>query len=292
MNRPFAGWVGRWLLLAVLAASNSVLAATVVKAVNLPAWLERQGVQRPLEAGVALQSADVITTGKGARVLLSLPEGSEMRIGENAVFRADTLVGGKDKTSLFRATLNVVKGAFRFTTSLMGKSRPREVDIQVATVTAGIRGTDVWGKADADRDVVCLLEGKISVGREGESSQTLSEPLSFFIAPKGQPSLPVSKVDEARLQNEWIPQTALAEGQGVARANGKWRLTVATSDTQAAALQWYDSLQKAGYPARVAPVADGKFKVQVQRLASRADAQALGARLKAELAVPEAVVGR
>jgi hypothetical protein len=34
------------------------------------------------------------------------------------------------------------------------------------TITAGIRGTDLWGKADATRDIVCLIEGRITVERE------------------------------------------------------------------------------------------------------------------------------
>ena len=38
------------------------------------------------------------------------------------------------------------------------------MSIRVATVTAGIRGTDLWGKSAADRQIVCLIEGRIEVG--------------------------------------------------------------------------------------------------------------------------------
>ena len=30
-------------------------------------------------------------------------------------------------------------------------------------MTAGIRGTDLWGSSDAERDLVCLVEGRITV---------------------------------------------------------------------------------------------------------------------------------
>ena len=39
----------------------------------------------------------------------------------------------------------------------------RDVRVKVNAVTAGIRGTDVWGKSESDRDIVCLLEGRIDV---------------------------------------------------------------------------------------------------------------------------------
>jgi len=277
-------------LAALLACAE---AATQVAGVNMPAWLDRDGARRPLLAGTVLQSSDVISTGAGARVLLTLPEGSEIKLGENAVFRADVLGSSDGRKSAFTATLDVVKGAFRFTTALFAKERSREVDIRVATVTAGIRGTDVWGKSDDERDIVCLLEGKIAVSRQGETTQAMDTPLSFFIAPKNQPSLPIAMVDAQKVKQEWMPQTDLQAGRGVASSKGAWRLTIATVDTQADALRWLDTLAAAGYAAKIQPAADGsKYRVQVMQLASAQDAKALGERLKAELSAPEAGVSR
>jgi hypothetical protein len=51
-------------------------------------------------------------------------------------------------------------------------------------VTAGIRGTDLWGKSNDARDLVCLLEGKISVGAEGHPAVTLDQPLDFYQNPR------------------------------------------------------------------------------------------------------------
>lgn len=277
-------------LLAVLLAAQAWAAPTVVSAVNMPAWIEHGGQRGPLIPGTALQSGDVITTGAGARVLLTLPEGSQVKLGEQAVFRADNLGTSDGRQSPFQATLEVVKGAFRFTTALLAKQRQREVDVRIATVTAGIRGTDLWGKSDDEKDLVCLLEGRISVSHEGENGfHTLDEPLDFYVAPKGKPALPKAKVDAAKVVNEWAPQT---EPQaGVARSDGRWRLIVAVVANQDEALQWYDSLRGAGYAARIRPLAGGKYRVGLERLASEADARTLGEKLKAELATPLVQVG-
>lgn len=281
------------ILLAALLAGTVHAAATTVAAVNMPAWLERGGRVIPLAPGQALQSSDVLRTGLGARVLLKLPEGSEVKLGEDAVFRLDNLNVSDGRQSPFTGVLNVLKGAFRFTTSLLGKQRQREVDVHIATVTAGIRGTDIWGKSDKEKDLVCLLEGHISVQHEGEEGfSTMDQPLDFYIAPKGKPALPIAKVDAAKVANEWAPQTEPQPGKGLAQTNGRWKLTVASADKQEDALAWYDKLREAGYDAHIRPAGEGKFHVKLEGLASRDDAKALGERLKNELSTPEAAVGR
>jgi hypothetical protein len=230
------------LCLALLFASVAQ-AATTVAAVNMPAWIERAGHARPLIPGIDLQSADIIRTGAGARVLIKLPEGSQIKLGENAVFRMDGLNDADGVKSPFSAVLDVVKGAFRFTTSVLAKHRERDVQVHVATITAGIRGTDVWGKSDDERDLVCLLEGKISVEHVGEAGfQMMEDPLSFYVAPKDRAALPISKVDSAKVQNDWSPQTEPQAGHGLAQAGGHWKLTVVsrTSDQWARASFKYE----------------------------------------------------
>ncbi len=280
-------------LFSTLLLSTGLAAPASVSAVNLPAWIERGSTVRPLMPGQTLEAGDVLRTGKGGRILLTLPEGSQIKLGEQAVFRADNLNVSDGRKSPFSAAVQVLQGAFRFTTGALYKLRQREVDIKVATITAGIRGTDIWGKSDNEKDLVCLLEGSISVAHEGEQGfQTMDSPLDFYVAPKGKPALPIAKVDINKVINEWAPQTEPQAGQGLMSATGKWRLVLVQSDTQEQVLGWYDRLRAAGYPARVRPMADGKYRVSVEQLASAADAKALGERLKAELGVPvQQVIG-
>ncbi|QDQ26824.1 hypothetical protein FNU76_10850 [Chitinimonas arctica] len=274
-------------LLATTLAGTVAAAPTAVSAVNMPAWLERTGEMRPLAPGIRLQSGDVLHTGRGARVLLTLPEGSQLKLGEEAVFRVDNLNVSDGKKTPFVAAVHVLQGAFRFTTGLLDKVRQREVDIRVATVTAGIRGTDLWGKADAEKDLVCLLEGRVSVEHEGESGFTnLDQPLDFYVAPKGKPALPVAKVDADKVARDWAPQTEPQAGKGLASAAGRWRLVLALPDNQDEALRWYDTLREAGYAAKIRPLTQGRFRVGLEQLASEADARTLGERLKAELQTP------
>ena len=191
--------MNRFALVAALAAAASAAVAqdapkraappqAVVEAVQMPAWVERGGARVPLAPGMGLQPNDELRTGADARLLLKLADGSSVKLGEAAQLRLTTIATRKD--NVFTSAMNVLQGAFRFTTDALARTRRRDVTVTVATVTAGIRGTDLWGKAAADRDIVCLIEGRVEVSRQGDPTVTMDQPLSFYIAPRGSRRCP------------------------------------------------------------------------------------------------------
>lgn len=246
--------------------------AATVEAVQYPAWLERGGRLVPLAPGTALQSQDGVRTGNNARLQLRLAEGSAVKLGENAQFvveRAESGGGG------FRAALSVIAGAFRFTSAQV---RKRDVAIKVKNVTVGIRGTDLWGKSTDERDLVCLIEGSISVGSEGHPTVTLDKPLDFYQRPRGG-APEVAKVDPKQLEI-WSAETEIAADGGAARAGGQWRVVAALFPDRDKALAFNRLVRANGYPSEVARAED-KYAVQVPGLASEADARALMGNLRA-----------
>ena len=145
--------------------------------------------------------------------------------------------------------MDVVKGAFRFTTTLA--SRKRNIRARVRTATIGIRGTDVWGKTEEERDFVVLLEGKISIERDGQSYE-LDERLSLFMAPRGQPVEPIGPVDSDDLA-EWAQETEPQPEGGVVSGDGQFVLNLASFTDEAAAAQLSAGLATAGYAAAIEP---------------------------------------
>jgi hypothetical protein len=278
-------------LLGCAALHAAAAPAAMVEGVQMPAWLERQatgGIRRiPLAPGMELRGGDEVKTGAGSRLYIKLAEGSLVKLGENASLKLLDLQ--PDRGGFFRAALNVLEGAFRFTTDVLAKERRREVSIRVATVTAGIRGTDLWGKSDpADRQIVCLIEGKIEVGAEGEAPVAMDQERQFYQREKGQ-TKPLGFVEPTQLA-QWAQQTEIADGQGAARRGGKWRLTLASVATQDEALAIYDQVRTAGYAAEIHPAkAGGKrvYLVRISRLPTKADAEALAAQLRGKHGVEE-----
>lgn len=270
-------------LLAVVAGA-AYAAEVLVEAVQSPAWLERAGTREPLAAGMSLRNGDRVVSGTDGRIHLRLAEGSAVKLGEEAQLAIDRLSMRREQGgSIATAALDVLRGAFRFTTPVAARFKGRrEVDVRFVTVTAGIRGTDFWGKSAPDRDIVCLIEGRISVQRQGDAPITMDQALSFYIAPRGQAALPIKPVPPEQLA-AWAAETEIAPGRGGARRDGRWSVHALDADDQAAALAAYDALRAAGYPARIRPVeAEGRlvYQVRVPGLATEADAEALATRLR------------
>lgn len=272
--------------LTLMTSSPLVAQILVVEGLQSPAWVERGGAREPLASGMALHNRDKVYTGRGSRALLRMAEGSAVKLGENAVLTVDDLLEkkGVNARQLVTASLDVLRGAFRFTTGVFAKqSAERDVKIKIAAVTAGIRGTDVWGKSEAERDVVCLIEGKIAVQHGGQEF-AMQEPLSFFIAPrKGKPA-PVAPVSKQQM-DEWSEETEIREGNGAIKRGGRYRVDVASTRDESAAQQSRNKLREAGFPAQIESVRDSygneEHQVRISNLPGVKDARALAEKLKA-----------
>ncbi|MDP2398007.1 MAG: FecR domain-containing protein [Burkholderiales bacterium] len=273
------------LLLASLLLAGTAVARTVtVEAVLSPAWVERAGGARePLQPGQLLRDGDRVLTGGGARALLRLAEGSAVKLGENARMGVERLSDrGVAAERVVSGTLDVLQGAFRFTTRLFGSPQARrDINIRIVTVTAGIRGTDIWGKSSPERDVVCLIEGRIFV-QHREQAFTMQDPLSFFIAGRDGSRQSVAPVPEAQLK-EWAEETEIAPASGASRSDGKLRLTLAAAADEATASALAERLRTGGYPLRLRAyraAAGLRYELYVDGLSSAEDAAVLAAALR------------
>jgi hypothetical protein len=279
------GFAGAALLAAQLATAATPQA--MVEAVQMPAWVERGSERIPLAPGMALQDRDQLRTGANSKLLLKMAEGSQVRLGENGTLRLDQMSEGRDR--VFSAAMKVFEGAFRFTTDALRAQRRRNINITIATVTAGIRGTDFWGKAAADKDIVCLIEGKIEVQRGQDQPFRMDQPLSFYIAPRNAPPLPVAPVDPEQLRI-WSAETQIAPGSGAAYRGGRWKVITASVDTQEEALRLYDALRAAGYAAEIRPALRGEkriYDVRLAHLPSKTEAEALADSIRGKMGVDQ-----
>lgn len=276
------------MLLAMMMLSSSTAlaqAAGEVVALNAPAFLVRGGVTRPLEAGAALEPGDVLRTGADARVLLRMAEGSDVKLGADAEFAVRVFEQRSD--GVFGGLLDVLRGAFRFTTSLVSGRHQRDLQVRVATVTAGIRGTDIWGRANEQRDLVCLIEGNIRVRHIDGAVTSMDEPLTFYVAPRGQAPLPVQPVDAAQLA-QWATETELLTGYGVVEPGGRYSLNLHSSRERDHAVALQTRLRDAGYAATVAEVQVAGttwHRVSVHDFAAAREAASMGERLAIEFAL-------
>ena len=267
-------------LLACLAPAAGAQDETSVAAVQLPAWVERDGRVIAVRPGFQMQAGDTLITGARGRVHLDTPDGSIVKLGSSGRMQLPTLaVHRAGDASVFDGALNVLKGAFRFTTRLIGKDRRRDVRVRIGAVTAGVRGTDIWGKSDDQKDLICLLEGKIAVASDGAPEQEMAGENLFYVVPHGQAPNPIAPVDPAKVANEWAPQTEMAPDAPQLVADGGFAVVVIAQTSFAGADFFATRLNDAGYPAE-AEAAGARFRVIIRSFATQEDAAALANQLE------------
>ncbi|MGH8373158.1 MAG: FecR family protein [Gammaproteobacteria bacterium] len=270
------------LFLICAASAAKPPAGSVVTAVQSPAWLVQGTFTTPLKPGVQVADGDMLRTGPGGRVYLALPEASMVKLGENTELATSTMDMMHDTHgSLFKGALHILKGVFRFTTSLIGKAKRRQVDIQVGTSTIGIRGTDVWGRAGSDGDLVALLEGKAEMHAPGHAMMMMDQPMHYMMMPKTgsmQMNMPVTQAKLA----DWTAQTDVHIGVGVLTTDGQWIVALVSSIDDRETTRWMNKFAIAGYPTEDTPVTvKGRVwhRLIIRQVTSYRDARALASRL-------------
>lgn len=267
-------------------ASVWAKAAATVESVQSPAWIDRNGLSQPLTVGMELKNGDVLRTGEGARAYLMLAEGSRVKLAESARFKFYTSSLKPEKH--FRGALDVISGAFRYTTGLLSQSSKKDLAIRVGAATVGIRGTDLWGRSNRNGDLVALLSGRIDVTRDGQTTE-LVQPMTYFEAPTDQAT--EVKILPPALLKAFARETEIEPGDGAAQMKGRWYLLAATTSSEAAALDVYDTLREAGFAARINPRPDvlaGKawdYDVLLAGFASEEEARVAAMRVKARTGI-------
>ncbi len=268
------------LLLLLVTANLNAATAARLQTLQSPVWLERAQERRVLTLGEQLQDGDRVITGKAARAVLLLADGSRVKLGENARFEVTQLKAPEEEGGFLSGALNVLKGAFRYTTGLISKRYKRDLRVSVATATIGIRGTDVWGKAEEERDFVVLLEGSVEIERDGQTV-TLEDPLTLFMAPRNQPAQPLQGVSMQQV-SQWAEETEPQTGQGVRSEEGQWRLHLASYRSAEELVRVQQLLRAAGIDSAGLQVSVGGQDWQrlfIDKFVSREDALSLAEQL-------------
>lgn len=268
--------------------SLSALAAQV-EGLQLPAWVERAGERLPARAGMALAESDVVETGKGGRLLIQLMDGSFVRLGEEARLALTSLHEGETEQGALTGLFNVVKGAFRYTAAGLGRMIRRDIQVNVASTTIGIRGTDVWGRSKDGGSTVCLIEGKVTLKHPARGEFVMDQPLSFFVAPpEGEPK-PVGPVDPEKLK-QWAAETDLDLGRGVLLPGGGWIVQLGAHDKETTARKVEKRLLAEGIPVEFTTVqlkSRTYHRLRVSGFDTQEDAKYFAAKLKGRPGIPQ-----
>ncbi len=222
-----------------------------VKAAHFPGWVERSGDIIAIKPGLMVEEGDFIYTGEGGKLLLSMDDGSDIKLGNSSQLEIKIVKPAEaQNNNVFGLALNVLKGVFRFTTSALGQNKKRDVAISFGTVTAGIRGTDIWGRVNEETDLVCLLEGKIDVSHPQSQTIRLDQPRQYYDAAKGDAGALKGKVDVEQL-TKWARLTELDSSYGIMSEHGQWSVVLMSLKDEQYAQAFSERLNQQGYPSEI-----------------------------------------
>ncbi len=260
---------------ALAAGLASAPKTLIVEAVQMPAWTVDRGERRPLSPGDGIGTDQPVETGADAALVMRMPEGSALRIGEKSRLSVPQLAVDHELGTIgLRARVKLDDGFLRFTTTALAQAvGRREVDFNVRTATIGVRGTDFWAMTDAVHDAACLFEGKVQLDTRDQGQLVLEQPTAFWARFFDKPVQPVGNANPAELA-KFLRSTEPQPGHGIALAGGRWRTVAALESDPARAAALAKRLRAAGFPALVRPVKGG-HEVRINLLATRQDAAAV-----------------
>ena len=240
----------------------------------MPAWTGADGAREPLAPGDSVSRSQEVHTAAGAALVLRMPEGSIVRLGEKTQLSVQRMeVDTRTGRTAVRSQLKLVEGFFRFATSAVAKAAgAREIDVTLRTATVGIRGTDFWSMTDAAHDAVCVFEGRVAVASQEQGEMSLDKPTAFWARFFDKPVQPVGNATPDQLAT-FLGSTEIKPGRGVAIADGAWRVEALRTSNSREALQLAGRLRAAGYPARLRGAGTGSSLVVIEQLATQEDAQ-------------------
>ena len=151
-------------LLVVGAAAQAAEPLGTVERLQGTANATRAAAVLPLTEGTALERGDVLRTDVGARLRVSLRDGSVLTLGEEAELTLNDAVVPTE-SSPDGPFMDLISGAFRLVAAKVNQGEDRVVRTPVATI--GIRGTDFWGGSLTTQMDVLVLEGAVAVTTQG-----------------------------------------------------------------------------------------------------------------------------
>jgi hypothetical protein len=274
-------------VVAILVAASPIdrvyaSATAQVHRLQMPVWIERLGQRYPLRPGMELQENDVLETGISGRAWIRFSDDSLLKIGSTTRMEIDNLNLEQGSKGILEGILRLVNGVFRYTAAPSEARNERNLGIRLATMTLGIRGTDLWGRQKKEGGLVCLIEGKISVQPNDDKSFEMNKALTYANVSKSGKAGAIESVEPEQL-HKWAAETELVGGAGLISTAGTWVLNLVSYRKEAAVLAMEQRLQQDGFAVEHSTVkVKGQifYRLNVPNLESRIEALALAKRMK------------
>lgn len=153
--------------------------------------------QQPLRIGDIVDEGQTVVTEANSSAIIKFEDGQVMALGPGSSFVIRSYAYNKQRVSASRAAFELLRGALRFITGVIGATNRNAVRLTAGTSTIGIRGTDGTIVFDASTQIVtaAVNAGAIAVSTP-LGTQTVGAG-SFTRASPGAAPVPPAPVAQA-----------------------------------------------------------------------------------------------
>jgi hypothetical protein len=156
-----------------------------------------------LSPGATLVPEDQVRTGHGSTLTLALPDGTRNWVGPDTLLRLSPQATPRTQ-NLGRRLVDLVRGRIRLHAKPQGAQPP--LTITTPTAMAGVRGTDFYVLADAERSTIGVAEGVVSVANLDLQAQPVTvnagEKTVVFAGQPPLPPMPLTAGDQREARGE------------------------------------------------------------------------------------------
>lgn len=143
------------------------LAAAMVADLEGDVRVEVAGAKsRALVPGQRLDPGSLVTTARGARVMLRFDDGQWAALHENTQFRIEDFRYRPSEPAADRAVFVLLRGALRIVSGALGRRNPETFALRTSTMIIGIRGTDFM-VAIVNPTYLSVLQGAVTATNAG-----------------------------------------------------------------------------------------------------------------------------
>ena len=132
--------------------------AGLVTGITGRATATRDGETRTLHGGAVIHRRDSLATAEGARLEVSLADGSTLSLGENCRLVVSDVVDEAGRGA--GVVLDLVAGIVR---AVLGPDRPDMFEVRGRVAVAAARSTDLIVETESSRTAVFVVAGEVGV---------------------------------------------------------------------------------------------------------------------------------
>lgn len=151
---------------------------------------EGAGTPEGVSTAQRFRAGASIATGAGSRAVLKFDDGHTLVLYENTEVRVAEYRFDRDRPQQDAMRLQLLKGALRSVTGLMGQRSRERVTLSMPQATVGLEGTDFMAML-AGSAYVSVLHGAVALGNAAGSVKFASPSLGA-VADAARPAAPVA----------------------------------------------------------------------------------------------------